>query len=115
MQKTADSLSPKYQAMLNGVRITPEQDKTLRDLYNRAMIPVNPGMLVFMGALATNMIFCLYSLAQYEKTHNKELFMWVMAAALAQFVGLSAYAYKKHKVEKQLRNTIDEIKKQNRR
>ena len=113
MQKGTDCLSPKYQEMLNGTRITPEQDKTLRDLYNRAMIPVNPGMLVFIGALATNMIFCLYSLAQYEKTHNKDLFMWVMAAALAQFAGLSVYAYKKHKVEKQLRNKIDEIKRQN--
>ena len=106
-----DYLAPKYQEMLRGINITPEQKKTLLDLYNRSTIPAKP----FVGALVANTVFCIYSFEFYERTLNKEILNLFIAVLLAQFAAVVVYSAKMLYMEKQLRNKIDEIRKQNNR
>lgn len=114
MQKNTNiQLAPKYQEMLHGVNISPEQDKTLRDMYRGTLIPTKPHGLAILGILSADAVFLLYSFSQYAQTNNKEIMTWYIAAVLAQLAAAVAYGCKLLNKETQLKNTINEIKKQN--
>lgn len=114
MQKDISKfLAPKYNDLIRGLNLTPEQDQELKKLYKRATVSVRPWGFVFAGVIAADFYAGLYTLIKSVETNHSHDGIWYFAFLGAQVVALLVYAERMTIANKKLLKRIDEIKQQN--
>lgn len=105
-------IAQKYEDMVRGLNLTPEQDKELRKLYSRSYLPVWPWGFVFAGVCEANAIGTFYAFIKLMETNDSRIIHWGFAVLGAEFVAFLSLFAKMSIAEKKLRNRIDEIKRE---
>ncbi|MBD5400432.1 hypothetical protein HDR61_01625 [bacterium] len=103
-------IAQKYDDVVSGLKLTPEQDKELRKLYSRATIPVKPWGFVFAGDLVVNLAAGIYTMAKCCETRDVSDSYWYFAFLGAQFIAALVFAQRMLNAEKKLHNRIDNIR-----
>ena len=104
-----DCIAEPYEDKVRGLNLTPDEDKELRELYNRSVLPGRPVLLCTVGLMLIDAFCVLHAVSAVAKKEYST-FMWFTVFMLTQMAGAGLLAYRMGQAEKQLNNRIKEIK-----